>query len=211
MILLIAHHKGGVGKSTIAVNLAVEFQRRDMDPFILEADPTVHTSTNWARDREEAGGVPVQTLQKTGNLRQTLTDLGDRYGVVIVDAPGKDSREMRTAMTTADMLLAPIEPTQPALDVTEQLAKVIEEARDLNPELKVLAVLNRVPTNTFSKAADQAKQYLAEFPEIRLASVRLHERNAYKEALAEGLGVVEMRDSKAKNEIQRLAEEILAW
>ena len=99
--------------------------------------------------------------------------------------------------------------TEPGVEI--DCAQTIEEARDLNPELKVLAVLNRVPTNTFSKAADQAKQYLAEFPEIRLASARLHERNAYKEALAEGLGVVEMRDSKAKNEIQRLAEEILAW
>jgi chromosome partitioning protein len=62
-------------------------------------------------------------------------------------------------------------------------------------------VLNRVSMNTFSKAANQAKEYPAEFSQVRLASARLHERNAYKEALAESLGVVEIRDSKVKNEI----------
>lgn len=209
--MLVAHQKGGVGKSTIAVNIAVEFATRGNDVIIVEADPTVHTSSNWAKDREEGGHSPITTVQQTGNLRATLLDLDKKYDIVIVDAPGKDSTEMRTAMTTADLILIPIQPTQPDLDTTEGLVLTINQAKDFNPELKALAVLNRVPTNVFSDSVSEAKSYLAEFPELRLATTRLHERKAYQTSLSEGMGVVEMKDSKARAEIQLLTEEVLAW
>lgn len=211
MIILIAHQKGGVGKSTVAVNVAVELSSRGKDVIIVEADPSVHTSSNWARDREEAGYSPIQTVQKTGNLRSTLIDLDQKYDVVIVDTPGKDSSEMRTAMTAADVLLVPIQPTQPDLDTTQGLVVTINQAKDFNPELKALAVLNRVPTHALSDAVKEARAYLSEFPELRVAETRLHERKAYQSSLSEGLGVVEMKDAKAKTEIEKLTEEVLAW
>ncbi|MBT1003981.1 AAA family ATPase [Paenarthrobacter sp. DKR-5] len=211
MIILVAHQKGGVGKSTVAVNVAVELSARGKDVIIVEADPTVHTSSNWAKDREEAGHSPIQTVQKTGNLRATLLDLDNKYDVVLVDAPGKDSSEMRTAMTAADMILVPIQPTQPDLDTTQGLVITINQAKDFNPDLKALAVLNRVPTNVFSDSVREARSYLSEFPELRVAQTRLHERKAYQNSLSEGLGVVEMKDGKARAEIQLLTEEVLTW
>lgn len=211
MIILVAHQKGGVGKSTVAVNIAVQFVALGKDVIIVEADPTVFTSSNWAKDREDGGHSPIQTVQKTGNLRATLLELGTKYDVVIVDAPGKDSSEMRTAMTAADMILVPIQPTQPDLDTTQGLVVTINQAKDFNPELKAMAVLNRVPTNVFSDSVSDAHSYLSDYPELRIADTRLHERKAYQSSLSEGLGVVEMKDSKAKAEIQLLTAEVLAW
>lgn len=209
MIILMAHQKGGVGKSTVTVNLAAELQARGRAVIIVEADPSVFTSSNWAKDREDNGHPPIQAVQRTGNLRTTLLDLDNRYDDVLVDAPGKDSREMRTAMTAAHVVVVPIQPTQPDLDSTEGLATIISAALDFNPTLKALAVLNRVPTDVFSKGAAEARTYLRDFPELRLATVRLHERRAYQSSLAEGLGVVEMKDSKARAEIQLLTEEVV--
>lgn len=209
MIILMAHQKGGVGKSTVTVNLAAELQARGRAVIIVEADPSVFTSSNWAKDREDNGHPPIQAVQRTGNLRTTLLDLDNRYDDVLVDAPGKDSREMRTAMTAAHVVVVPIQPTQPDLDSTEGLAAIISAALDFNPTLKALAVLNRVPTDVFSKGAAEARTYLRDFPELRLATVRLHERRAYQSSLAEGLGVVEMKDSKARAEIQLLTEEVV--
>ena len=68
MLIVIGHHKGGVGKSTLTVNLAAELQRRGQRVCIVEADPTVHTTSNWAADRAEAGREPIRTERITGNL-----------------------------------------------------------------------------------------------------------------------------------------------
>lgn len=211
MILLIAHTKGGVGKSTLTINLAVELQRQGADVILVEADPTVHTVSNWAHDREENGHPPIQAVQKTGNLRSSLLDLATRYDYVIVDVPGKDSKEMRTAMTAADVLLMPVVPYQAELDTTESVVATLTEAKDFNPEVKAFAVLNMAPTNTGANDVKDAREYLADYPEVTVARTVVHQRKAFRNALSQGLGVVEMRDSKAKAEIQLLIQEVTTW
>lgn len=211
MILLVAHQKGGVGKSTLAVNIAVEFQRLGADVILVEADPTVHTVTNWARDREDNGHQPLQAVQKTGNLRASLVDLASKYEHVIVDAPGKDSREMRTAMTVAGVFLMPVQPSQADLDSTEGVVVTLTEAMDFNPDLKALAVINRAATNVFTKDIKDAREYLSDFPEVHTAKTVIHERKVYQNSLSQGLGVVEMKDAKAKAEVQLLTQEIMKW
>lgn len=211
MILLVGHLKGGVGKSTLVVNIAAELQRLGNDVILVEADPTVHTVTNWSRDREENGYRHIQTVQKTGNLRASLDELSGKYDYVIVDAPGKDSREMRTALTIANVFLMPFQPSQADLDTTESVVTTLNEAKDFNPELNAIAVMNRAATNVFTKDIREAKQYMESFPEITLAATIVHERKAYQNCLSEGLGVVEMKDSKAKAEIQLLTQEVIKW
>lgn len=211
MILLVGHQKGGVGKSTLAVNIAVELQRQGSDVLLVEADPTVHTVTNWARDREENDHRHIQAVQKTGNLHSSLKELDTKYDFVIVDAPGKDSREMRTAMAAAQVFVLPMQPSQADLDTTESLVATLNEALDLNPGLRTVAVINRAATNVFARDVKEARDYLSSFPELEVARTVIHDRKAYQNCLAEGLGVVEMKDSKAKAEIQLLTQEITTW
>ena len=209
MIILIAHQKGGVGKSTLAVNLAAEAQRRGGDVLIAEADPTIHTARLWARTRQAAGAKQITCAKVEGNVMADLKDLGKRYDYVVVDVAGKDSREMRSAMTAADVMVAPILPSQPDMDSTRFLLQTIEQARDFNPKLAVLAVLNRCPTSWNSSEAQEAIDYLGDYPELPLASVRIYDRKSYRTSIEKGLGVVELKDGKARAEIQLLMNEIL--
>jgi chromosome partitioning protein len=211
MKIVIGHIKGGTGKSTLAINLAVQLQAQGDDVLLVDADPSVHTSSVWAADREEMGLKPIQAVQKTGSLHRSLDEFASKYDHVIVDAPGKDSREMRTALTAADLLICPMRSSQPDLDSTQELLTTVEEAREYNPHLGVMGVLNFVSTNVFTREREEAEEYLEQFENFRLADTVLHQRKAYRDAIAEGKGVVEGSDGKAKAEIQLLTKEAAQW
>lgn len=211
MILVIGTHKGGAGKSTLAVNLAVAAALDRHTPILVDADP-IATSSRWASDREEARHPPtIPAVQKSGNVAGTLRDLDARYSHVIVDVAGRDSRELRTAMAVADRLLVPCQTSQPDLDVLPEFNDVIAEAKDLNPDLDARIVFNRVSTNRGSRGVDEAVEYLAaaELEHLSPARSALHDRKAYGDVFSEGLGVLEFTNAKARAEVRALAKEIL--
>ncbi|WP_272879525.1 ParA family protein [Rothia nasimurium] len=210
MILLIGNHKGGVGKSTLTVNLATALQQQGKSITIVEADPSIRTASRWADDRDELGHGSIMTLRKEGRLGATLRELNESYDVVLVDTAGKDSKELRSAMVVADLMLIPTRPAQADLDATVDLMQMVDEAQDMNPTLIPLIVISQASTHVMSSEALESKEYLAQAaPQAALADVVIHHRKAYQTALAEGKAVTEGTDSKAKAEIQLLAQEIL--
>lgn len=208
MIILLGSQKGGCGKSTIAVNLCAELVRTGADVVLVDADRQ-GTSARWAQDRQSRKASPVHCVQKYDNIRETLFDLNKRYEIVVVDAAGRDSRELRTAMTAAHVLLVPFRPSQPDLDTLPALQEIIVGAKDLNPSLKAFGVLTMAPTNPAVNEADEARAYLSDFPEIQTLRTVIRDRKVYRDAMSEGLGVVEMDNGKAKAEIQLLTQEIM--
>ncbi len=209
MIFLVGNQKGGCGKSTTATNIAVELAVRGKDVVLVDADRQA-TASRWAEDRQALDNVPpVHCVQKYDNVRETLIDLGKRYEFVVVDAAGRDSRELRTAMTAADLLLVPFRPSQPDLDVLPALQEIIVGARDLNPKLKAVGVITMAPTNPNVNEAEEARLYLSDYPEILPLKSVIRDRKVYRDAVSEGLGVVEKDNGKAKAEIQLLVTEIL--
>lgn len=211
MIIVVGNHKGGTSKSTLAVNLAVEYQHKGRKVIILETDPTVSTASQWAADRENTTQEPITTVRKTGRLGSTIDDLAAAYDIVIIDTAGKDSTELRSAAHRADLLLVPTSTTVADLDATRIFLSWMDEARDMNPALKMLVVISKAPTWWHSNHVETATAALAEIPkeiEFDLADTVIHHRNVYTQALSEGLSVVESDNSKAKAEIQLLTQEI---
>ena len=211
MIIVVGNHKGGTSKSTLAVNLAVEYQHKGRKVIILETDPTVSTASQWAADRENTTQEPITTVRKTGRLGSTIDDLAAAYDIVIIDTAGKDSTELRSAAHRADLLLVPTSTTVADLDATRIFLSWMDEARDMNPALKMLVVISKAPTYWHSNHVETATAALAELPkeiEFDLADTVIHHRNVYAQALSEGLSVVESDNSKAKAEIQLLTQEI---
>jgi chromosome partitioning protein len=209
MIILVGSQKGGCGKSTTAVNLCVELALNGADVVLVDADRQC-TAARWAEDRQGHEKIaPVHCVQKYDNVREALLDLDTRYEIVVVDAAGRDSRELRTAMTAADILLVPFRPSQPDLDTLPALQEIITGAQDLNPKLRVLGVLTMASTNPAVNEADEARAYLADFPEIKALRSIIRDRKVYRDAMSDGLGVVEMDNGKARAEIQLLTAEIM--
>lgn len=211
MIIVVGNHKGGTSKSTLAVNLAVEYQHKGRKVIILETDPTVSTASQWAADRENTTQEPITTVRKTGRLGSTIDDLAAAYDIVLIDTAGKDSTELRSAAHRADLLLVPTSTTVADLDATRIFLSWMDEARDMNPALKMLVVISKAPTWWHSNHVETATAALAEIPkeiEFDLADTVIHHRNVYAQALSEGLSVVEYDNPKAKAEIQLLTQEI---
>ena len=208
MIILVGSQKGGCGKSTLAINIAAELKRLKKDVLLVDADRQ-GTASRWAQDREQSKYELIPSVAQYDNIHSTLKDLSSKYDYVVVDVAGRDSRELRTGMLSADLLLTPFRPSQADLDTLPHLEEVVIQANDINPDLKCLAVLTLAPSNLQVKEAQEAKEYLAEFPAFEVARTVVHDRKAYRDTLSEGVGVVEWKDSKAKAEIQLLVQEII--
>ena len=211
MIILVGSQKGGCGKSTTAINLCSDLACNNKDVVLVDADRQC-TAANWALDRAQNPELPtVHCVQKYENIRDTLLDLDKRYEYVVVDAAGRDSRELRTGMTAAHILIVPFRPSQPDLDTLPRLQEIIVQARDLNPKLKVYGLLTMTPTNPQIQEKKEAQDYLSDFPEFELLQSSLCDRKVYRDAMSEGLGVVEMNNKKAQSEVQALRAEVLTW
>ena len=211
MIILYGSQKGGCGKSTGAVNLCVELATHGRDIVLVDAD-IQSTCARWASDREENEHTPVvPCIQKYGNLRNTLLDLDQRYEFVIVDSAGRDSRELRTGMLAAHIMIVPFRPSQPDLDTLPHLQEVILQALDLNPKLKIYGLISMGPTHYRNSEMSEAREYLTDFPEITPLKTVIYDRKAYRDAMSEGLSVIELSDDKAKSEVKALREELIPW
>lgn len=210
MIILIGSQKGGCGKSTTAVNISAALAVNGADVVLVDSDRQA-TAANWANDRAEKPELPtVHIVQKYDNIRETLLDLNKRYDYVIVDAAGRDSRELRTGMTAAHYLIISFRPSQPDLDTLPKMQELIIQAKDLNPDLKVYGLITMSPTNPIIQESKQASDYLSDFPEIQLLKSVISDRKIYRDCMSEGLGVVEMANAKAKLELKALLKEVLS-
>ncbi|CAK1808419.1 Chromosome partitioning protein ParA [Vibrio crassostreae] len=211
-VILLGHQKGGVGKSNTAANLAVaiskeRFNGETDDILLIDADPQA-TLYRWAQRREELDKVNAfPCIRLDGNVTKQIKRESEKYSYVIVDAAGRDSREMRSAMLAADLMLMPTKASLSDLELLEHMADTIEAARDYNSDLKVGVFINMSPTNSQSEKK-VAKELLREFPEFVLLNTVVSERKAHRDAWSEAVGVHEWKDSKAKAEISCLLKDV---
>lgn len=210
MIILIGSQKGGCGKSTLATNIAAALAVKGHDVMLVDADKQ-NSSSNWVFDRSENKELPqVHSVQKYDDVRASVLDLNERYEYVIVDAAGRDSVELRTAMIVSGVILMPVRPSQFDLDTVPRMQEIYTDAKILNSDLKFKAVITMGPTNPVVHESDEAKLFFENYPDILLLKTVIRERKVYRDAIGGvGLGVVEMNNVKAKNEINDLLGEVL--
>lgn len=208
MKVLIGGEKGGSGKSTQATNLAVYLVHQGVDVVLLDADPQ-STSAQFIerRNGNPSALIPVHCVQRSGDVSATVKDLMQRYQVVVIDAGGRDSKELRTAMVVADLFITPIRASQADLETLPHVNELISLARSLNPNLAAYALLSMAPSNPVIREVAEAKELISKFDQLLLAQSIIRDRKVYRDALADGKGVVEMSNSQAKAEIQLLGQE----
>jgi chromosome partitioning protein len=213
MILLCGAEKGGVGKSTIAVNMAAQASSKGRDVLLVDADKQL-SSSMWAALRKGLNDdqLPkVTTVQLTGKgLHQEIKTLAPKFSDIVIDAGGRDSVELRAALLVADVLLVPVRPSQFDLWSLSTIDRLVNEARVINPEIAVFVVLNFASTNPSVKEAEEAREFIeGEFPDMTLIRTTLSERIAYRRASGAGKSVPEFEAaSYAAHEIRQLYKEL---
>jgi len=204
-VVTIAQQKGGAGKTTLAIHLAVAWSMAGRSVAMVDIDPQGSLS-EWYRTRigvlsdADAG---LTHLQVAGwRVQKEVERLAKAHDVVVVDSPPHAETEAKIAVRAADLVVVPVQPspmdlwaTRPTLD----LAKV--EKRP------VLLVLNRVPSR--GKLVDAVSARAAELG-VPVADATVGNRIGFAGALLEGLTLMETeRRSKGAEEVEELAAEIL--
>lgn len=211
-IYLLGAEKGGCGKTTTAVHLAAALAARGRDVLLLDTDISGDAAGWIAQRRERPHLSAVHGSREYGRVAATVRDAAQRYQDVVVDAGGRDSAELRSAMTVANVLVMPTCPSQFDLWQVSRVAALIEQARGFNPELQAFAVVNRASTNWTSAEAREAAELITEFPQLQLARTVLHDRKSYRDAVRDGRAVFELEQSsarKAADEVWALVAELL--
>lgn len=213
-LILVANSKGGCGKSTIATNIASILAGTNGDVLLADADRQI-TASMWAHERKRAypDHPKINSVVLYGDLYDSLKDLDSRYSYVVVDAAGHDSVEMRSGMKACDILLMPFRPSNPDLATLPKMAEMVKDSKRVNPPMKAFAFINSAPTNR--RDAVFACEALAEYQDIfTVLETTIHDRRIFRDAMAEGLGVIEMAgksdsDNNARAEINGLMQEIM--
>lgn len=206
MIISVSSLKGGVGKSTIAQNLAVCFAHNGYKVCIADSD-TNQSSLRWSSLRHEdslripAFGTPDKTL--SSNIKQLAND----YEIVIIDGTPSLDKITSKIILLADMLLVPILPSGLDIWATEQFFERYEDAKiEKEKEIPAFMILNQYQANiTFNKEVKEALENTT----IQLLKQSIKPRTAYREVVIQGKGVIEYKDDKAKNEFLNLYQEII--
>ena len=210
-IVVLGGEKGGVGKTTLAVNVAVALASLGSDVLLVDADPQ-GSATAWSAERSATSQEPkVPSMQKVGKgLRSDLLAMKERFGVVIVDVGGRDSVEFREALVSADLCVLPVGPSAFDIWTLGKMNDLVGQAEPMNPNLKTMLVINRAPTSIFSRDLEAAKSALVEgeFGNLTLADAVICERVTWRHSAGSGLTVLEGSNQAAKAELMSLVEEM---
>jgi chromosome partitioning protein len=207
--LAVIQTKGGVGKTTIAVNVAVERSRQGRNVLLIDADDQA-TATGFTSQRAETLGDPGYTAVKLSgaDVRTQTLRMAGNYSDIVIDVGGRDTNSLRAALTIADVALIPFQPRSFDIWTLSTVAELVAAGRIYNENLKAWAIINfadaQGPDN------EEAAEALKGVDGIDFLDSSIGRRKAFPNASADGLAVTELKreDPKASAELIALINAI---
>lgn len=195
MILTVGNIKGGVGKSTLACNIAasLSFQSKGGGVLLIDGDKQ-GSAADFAQSRAdllgEAGFTCVRAQGKEV-VNQVVT-MRDKFAHIVIDAGGQDNPSLRAGLAVSDKVLVPVAPRSFETWALEGMAALIEEASITNARLEAFAVLNLA----FPRGSDnsQTQDIIREdYPNLTLIEPPVVQRKAFSDGAGQGLSVLELK------------------
>ncbi|MCP5426293.1 MAG: AAA family ATPase [Gammaproteobacteria bacterium] len=193
-IVSIVSQKGGAGKTTLAINLAVAASSDGSRVTIVDLDPQA-TAANWG-DRRQSEHPTIVSAQ-AARLPQIVSQLNNQTDWIFIDTPPAIGNTTLAAVKIADVIMIP---SRAAIFDLDTLGATLELVRMGQKEASV--VLNAVPHR--GQDAEEAKAVIIGYG-TQIAPFTLGHRAAFQHAATLGLGVLEHEPSgKAALEIREL-------
>ena len=199
-IICIANRKGGVGKTTLATNLAVALNNKGKS-ILVDADEQ-QSASKWAKQRNDIECIGVHS-----DILTKLEEIDSKYDYILIDVAGRDSTIFRESLLVANTLIVPTQPSLLDLDVLEYMQDKIMTARKINSDLDAYILINRASPR--SNELPDAIDFINDFDQFKLLKTVLFERKQFRDAIVESKSVTEMNASKAKDELNSLIIELL--
>lgn len=193
--IAVISQKGGSGKTTLSLNLAIAATASGQSALIIDLDPQ-QSAARWSRLR----GAPEPVI-----ISAHAPNLDDLIGkarvagadLVIIDTAPKSEGATLAAAKCADLLLIPCQPSSLDLDAVADTVNIARLAAR-----PALFVLNGCKAG--SALVEQAADALTDY-KLPIAPVRIGHRVAFVKSLTHGLGVIEAeRNGPAAKEINQL-------
>jgi len=213
MIVLFSHQKGGVGKSTIAINFAYQIQKKYDDISILDLD-SQHSAVlfNQLRTSEKLPTIKCVTQNDIDLTKFLSSYMSDKNNLLIIDSGGYDSDINRTALIKADIIITPVGISQIEIFGLQKFRKILKDASEaLGKKIKTNVLLNNVDSRSKSKLKDLQDYIVEKHNYFNLLESTLYSRADYKNSYGEGLTVKELnKKGQAQEEIKKFTKEIYA-
>ena len=207
MIFGVLNQKGGVGKTTLSVNLAACLARTGERVLLIDADPQ-GSALDWAAARQREPlfsvvGFPRPTIHKE------IAQIGRGYDHIIIDGPPRVTDLARSAIMASDIVVIPVQPSPYDIWAAEEVVKLIEEARVYKENIKSVFVVNRKITNT--AIGRDVRDALAAYP-VHVLQASVAQRVVFAEAAAQGQAIFEVDAAgPAVAEMEAVAAELMEY
>ena len=195
-IVTLAAQKGGVGKTTLAVNIAVAAQLGGTKTALFDLDGQ-ESATAWSERR--TAELPHVEPISVRRLRQAIEAARTNgFGLVILDTPPAAGAEAAAAAELSDLVLIPCGASLIDLDAIKRTAQLVATMGKA-----AYAILNAIPPTATALAEDA--RTLIEQAGLRVAPVIVRQRGAFRGSWPSGQGVAEYEpNGKAAEELANL-------
>lgn len=201
MIINIAHTKGGVGKSTITTNLAVEMNLPVIDMDFQES------SIFFNRLRSRAGLPPIQVVRINNDIEELKKVLvqykGKKDKHILIDSPGMDNDILRLALLSSDIIITPIFLTMISLGGFQQFANALKEIGVFDKGNEYVLFNNYNPRGKNDREA--MAETITKQMGTKILPSGIASRKVFETAYAEGMSVREKEERDIKDPSARKA------